>query len=123
MPDGQKESRIEYLKKSDSLLLKLPDITSAEYVIDLFYKAGICLQGFSGAIPLSWSELKAFSDLSGWMLNETESEMLMDMSKAYVASLNASKDVDAKAPYMTPEAIEAIEQAKKKRAEIKNRTR
>jgi hypothetical protein len=123
MPDGQKESRLEYLKKSDSLLLKLPGVTNAEYIVDLFYKSGICLHGFSGAIPLSWSELKAFSDLSGWMLNEVESDVIMDMSKAYVASLSASKDVDAKAPFMTDEATEAIEKAKKIRSQIKNRTR
>lgn len=77
MPDGSGENRASVLG------MKLPDLPLTETLHDVWHSLGMASVGSSGAVPLSWQELRAFADLSGCDIRPFEALCLIEMSRAY----------------------------------------
>lgn len=50
-------------------------------------------------MPLTWCEIKAWQDLSGSSLEFWESQLLREMSVAYVAQYNKSQEMSCAPPW------------------------
>lgn len=70
---------------------KLPPIKGAEYLIDMLFECG-----FS---ELKWSELAAWSEMTGTPLSSWESQALMAISKAYTFAISEYNGKEEPAPY------------------------
>jgi len=57
------------------------------------------MSGSMGRAPLTWSEVKSFSDQSGYMLSGWESEQLINMSREYCYMAHDADEIDCPAPY------------------------
>jgi plasmid maintenance system killer protein len=75
----------------------LPEING--YLSICFQLSGVCLTGSAGIIPLTWVELKAFSQQSGYELTGWESEQIIEMSRDYCHTSFQAKDFNFPAPY------------------------
>ena len=52
-----------------------------------------------GTIPISWVELKSFSDQSGYKLNGWESEQVIQMSRDYCSMSSKASEPNCPPPY------------------------
>lgn len=107
--DDVSKSRYKRLSERDieSPELKMPEIDSHEYVLSLFYETGMVLNGVNGAVPITWTELRNYSDQSGNVLTPWESSMVMKLSRAYCSAYHDGQDAAALPPYM-PDDIDSI---------------
>lgn len=76
------------LRRSETRAETLPVLDPAETAAEHWRAAGICGQGFSGPVPLTWQDLLAYATLSGLKKPAIFWEVLRDMSLAYVSALN-----------------------------------
>jgi len=100
--DDVSKSRYKRLSERDAEApeLKMPDIDSHEYVLEMFYETGMIMNGAHGAVPITWTELRNYSDQSGNVLTPWESSMVMKLSRAYCSAYHDGQDVAALPPYM-----------------------
>jgi hypothetical protein len=77
VPEGAEESRASVMG------MELPELPTKETLQDVWHSLGMALSGMSGAIPLSWQELRAFADLAGCDIKPFEALCLIEMSRAY----------------------------------------
>lgn len=94
--------------------LNMPPVNGGEYLVSSWHKCGMCLQGMSGAIPLTWQELDAYCSRSGANLDGWESEQIIAMSRAYVNMSRKADELNCHAPYvheLTEEQEQEIKQA------------
>jgi hypothetical protein len=84
----------------------LPHVDS--YLIDVWHELGRALSGGYGLVPLTFTEIKAYSD-SVYELNSFDCSMLSRMSREYVSEqAAASQDANRPAPHEGKANIEAI---------------
>ena len=75
----------------------------AEYLVLLFYEAGLCEQGINGAVTLSWKEINSWLDATKRSLSPWEVNMIRDMSKEYVSELHSASDKYRPMPFSESE--------------------
>lgn len=78
---------------------EIPD--SVKYLVPLFFELGMCKSGMSGALPIDWSDIAAWKEVTGRKVEGWECMLLRDMSLAYVSELSAAKDKRKTPPYMS----------------------
>lgn len=106
--------------KDEELELNLPQVT-AEYLVLLFYEAGICGSNMNGVVPLSWSEIIAWKEATQRELDIWETSQIMAMSKAYVSErVSAGDDPNILDP-ITRAVADEKEQQRLKAQEQMNR--
>jgi len=100
--DDVSKSRYKRLsdRDIDAPELKMPDVDSHDYVLEMFYETGMILNGAHGAVPITWTELRNYSDQSGNVLTPWESSMVMKLSRAYCSAYHDGQDAAALPPYM-----------------------
>ncbi len=100
--DDVSKSRYKRLsdRDIDSPELKMPDVDSHDYVLEMFYETGMIMNGAHGAVPITWTELRNYSDQSGNVLTPWESSMVMKLSRAYCSAYHDGQDAAALPPYM-----------------------
>ena len=100
--DDPSKQRIKRLAERDvdAPELKMPAIDSHDYILDIFYETGMVLNGAHGAVPISWTELRNYSDQSGSILTPWESSVVMKLSRAYCSAYHDGQDAAALPPYM-----------------------
>jgi hypothetical protein len=94
-----------WLKRAQRLRepLGLPQIGVGEYLIDAMFRLGpVRNNGMSVSAP-DWSEIEAFSRVTGRISEPWEAEVLYDMCHGYYGALIAGEDPLA----MSPVEIEA----------------
>ena len=64
-----------------------------------FYKAGPATPGLAGVVPISWSELRAWSEMTQTSIQPWMAEALMLMSRAYCAAHSEASDGPSAAPW------------------------
>jgi len=64
------------------------------FLIDCCRKCGMISRTGFGAAPLSWTEIKAWSELSGIILEHEEYEAVHLISASYASMLARAKDWD-----------------------------
>lgn len=100
--DDESKSRYKRLSEKDAEApeLKMPEVDSHEYVLEMFYETGMVMNGAHGAVPITWTELRNYSDQSGSVLTPWESSMVMKLSRAYCSAYHDGQDAAALPPYM-----------------------
>jgi len=84
----------------------------SEYLADWYCRAGRCLQGFSGIIPLTWQEINAFFSANKIYALDWEAEAIRRMSVAYCSwHSRTSQDKDIDPPLMPDDETLALIQA------------
>ena len=62
----------------------MPDIGTAEYLVQMLQNVGISSNNGMGLAPLSWTELDSWCKLTKTQLSPWESEMMVHLSRQYV---------------------------------------
>jgi len=109
------KSRIDTLTK-DHPAKCLPEING--YLSICFQLSGVCLTGSMGVIPLTWLEIKAFSQQSGYHLSGWESEQIFKMSSSYCQMACKAKELGCPPPYS--EGFDDEDQLQKMRERVNN---
>lgn len=65
----------------------------------MLFEVGLMKSGGMGSVPIDWSDIKAFMDCTGTDLNYYESKKIRELSRAYVNSLNSSKEESTPPPF------------------------
>lgn len=94
--DDDPASRAESLGDDDPAK-SLPEING--YLSKCFQLSGICLSGGMGLNALTWTEVDAFANRSGYPLNGWESEQIILMSRAYVNYSHKAKELNCPSPF------------------------
>ena len=63
--------------------VRLPDLPDSETLHEHWQELGCAVDSFDGLKPFSWSEIDAYSRLTGADLCPVEAQCLVDMSRAY----------------------------------------
>jgi hypothetical protein len=113
--EDETRSRIKRLSEShpNAPELKMPELDSHEYVLELFYESGMVLNGANGAVPITWTELRNYSDQSGAVLTPWESKMIINMSRAYCTAYHDGQSPSALPPWVddSQEALAAMRES------------
>ena len=101
VPQGAEKTRIDTVMKDvgNNPILSLPKMGDELYLISLLYSAGTVLQTGNGIIGLSWQEIKAWQDVTGFQLYPYELQIIKNMSVAYASEYSKASGKDAEAPY------------------------
>lgn len=100
----------------DSILLIMPDIGDAHYLVPLLFEAGTVEQNGMGISPLSWQEIDSWLSTTGLNVTTWELLTLKQMSEAYAAEFSQANKPDRPAPYshiVAPDEIDREAVAKK----------
>lgn len=102
MPDSKfnkhdRLSRADLYGRDSPTATKMPDCD--EVVKQAFLNCGCGLSGGMGLTPLTWCEIKAYSDLSRTNLSAWESDQVMMMSRTYCSFINKAKSETCVQPY------------------------
>jgi len=96
-PQDGRDNKSRYDDFGDSHpICKLPE--ADPLLVSHFRKVGPCMGQGMGAFPVTWQELKAYSDMSGSNLTAWEADQVMMMSQLYCSYLNIGKK-PCKPPY------------------------
>jgi hypothetical protein len=101
-------TRLERLEASGSQQVNMPELELAGYIAELAVEIG-----FARSTPLDWSELKAYSEMTGIYLTPWESKVIRQMSLAYVGQAAVSSDQECLPPYFGVNGKIDIEQRRK----------
>ncbi len=99
------EARLETLREGDPRL-QMP--IADESIIKYWFELGLCLNGGYGDSPLTYSEVKSYSDLVA-DLSPFESVSLVKMSAAYASEkAQATNDINRPSPHEGKADIDAM---------------
>ena len=117
-PDAKdnRASRIDSLPENH-IHRQMPDAGNADHLLGHLMQVGICSSGANGPVPLSWSELKSYIELSGAELDNWECETVIELSRAYVSTLAAARQPDMPPPFVTDDE-EALAVHKKEQVQL-----
>lgn len=112
VPEGSKKRRREELKE-DSIYLNLPEIGDdflSERLASLFLDLGFYSQSGLGPTTFTWSDLKAFQDVTQIEISPIEIFALRELSQEYLNQLELSK----KKTCIVPGAVELPTEEKRR---------
>lgn len=95
--DDSPKSRLSLLD-DDHPARRLPEAN--EFITKCFGMSGMFVSNGMGITPISWMELKAFNDLSGYELTGWESEQIIEMSRTFCYMNNKAQKLGCPAPYL-----------------------
>ena len=99
MPDKEKQPRLDRLQAVGSPLAELPEVDGCEYLITYLMDVGPAANNGMGQAPVSYSEIKAWAELTDTRLSPWDAEMIRRLSRVYVQESIRAKDPGAPAPY------------------------
>ena len=77
--------------------LERPPLDAADHLIEHLFDIG----PVSGDSPISYQDIKAWSDITGHVLDGWEASTLRQMSSAYLAEYHAASEPNRQPPYTT----------------------
>jgi len=101
VPSGSEKARIETVMRdiNDNPILDLPKIGKEIYLVSLLYSAGTHAQTGNGIVGLSWQEIKAWQEVTGFGLYSWELQIIKEMSRAYATEYYQACQKGAEPPY------------------------
>ena len=84
-------------------MLEMPKIDYAEYLIGFANEVGLYHHGSFGIVPISWVDVKAWSDLTSTPLTAWESSTILLLSKTFVSYFNEVNEKSVPPPYQPAE--------------------
>lgn len=100
-PAAKRKSRLQMQPETADIYLPPMDPDFA-YLYDTLIEAGPTSTGPGGAIPLTWSDLMAWSAGTGIDLQPWEARTVRALSSAWVAETRRAEDREALAPWAEP---------------------
>lgn len=88
-------------------MLSMPDIETdyaAGYLIGLLQEAGLMSSTGMGPVPLSWTEILAWKNVTGLSVSNWDLLTIKMLSEEYVGELVQATDPNRKAPYSQEDA-------------------
>lgn len=76
-----------------------PEVGAGQHLVEMLFQVG----PFRGDLPLSEADLEAWERRRGIELPPWQAELVVDMSKAYMAEMHAAKNYHAAPPW--PDAV------------------
>ena len=67
--------------------LSAPELPHTERLAEVWRDLGFARDGFAGAVPFEWAEIKAYADLTACDLAPCEASCLVDMSRTYCVEI------------------------------------
>lgn len=108
---GEEKTRLAKLADDGVLWAPLPRVECGGYLLHYLQDVGPVMNGAMGAVPLSFSEIGSWADLTGTELQPWEAQMLRRLSLVYLAQSQRSTAHDCPSPWVAPvldrEAISA----------------
>ncbi len=105
-PEKQDQTRYERYM-TDGIAIVIPEV-KCMYLFEYLLKMGVmCFSGMVN-VPLTWSEIKSWSELTGTVFSVWEVQTLRRASEIYVEQVDLSRKADAP----MPERIIVQDQAK-----------
>ena len=77
----------------------MPDLGPAQYLANYWFELGLVGNGAMVPVAISATELLAWQQGSGVELTPWEFRVLREMSRAYIASMNAAENPECQPPY------------------------
>ena len=71
--------------------MELPPVSKGSYLLEILGELGYAKNGFNGAVPIDFTDIKAYTELAGVILTPWEALTLRNLSIAYAIE-NANKD-------------------------------
>jgi hypothetical protein len=81
-------------------VLPLPDCPS-EQLVKWLFEIGPVMSSGMGPMPITWSELKAWQELTGTELEPWEARTLVALSREFAGEAVAAAKIDCPAPFST----------------------
>lgn len=100
------ESRLSTIieKSPDSPLLQMPELPDqSAYIINHVIEVGTTMSSGLGVTPLSWTEIKSWSELTMTDLTSWEASLIMELSRTFTSNYNKFDDKDFPTPYIIEE--------------------
>lgn len=104
-PSKQEKTRHTLYSEADqpSILLDLPNVDYAEYLLNYLYEVGFSKPSSMGIRPIDWIDLNNWSQVTHTELTNWESLTMIYLSKVYVEQWYASNEKIVPAPYQQEE--------------------
>lgn len=95
------ESRLESFRKlhGEDYKMELPPLESFSFLIELLFEVGPFLSTGMGFIPLTFSELESWQNLTNTELSSWEVTAIQKLSTAYVTEYSEASDKEQPKPY------------------------
>jgi hypothetical protein len=90
---------LETYTRIGSPLASLPPVDGAYYLIDYLMELGPANSNGMGLSPVSYSEIRDYSEITNTHLTPWDAHMLRHLSRVYVGQYNLSKEINTPAPY------------------------
>ncbi len=98
-PPPDTRSRAERLRDDGIDPVPMPPITAGMHLLEWFLDVGPVAPGAMGPVPIGYTDLQAWAQLSGTPLQPWQAATLRRMSRAYAAELRAAEAHDAPPPW------------------------
>lgn len=103
MPDKEtktdrRENRATRLENIDPDALTLPEIETHQRLITWLDEIGYYASGANGPVEIPWTEIQAWSQMTGTEITQKEALALKSLSRAYVGQYHKSSDPLASDP-------------------------
>lgn len=123
--DKKKDTRNRYKRYSqknpEAPELEMPDISGAEYIIELLHECGPVGSNGYGVEGLKWSEIQSWLQLTGLFLCPWEVSLIKELSNAFASEFNNSNGKDVPPPYTAlPKVLPTKEELNAKFSSIFN---
>jgi len=107
VPKGQKAPtflpRHEQLKR-DGIAPKMPP-NPAPYLVERLVEIGLTEAAGMGASPISWSQIDAWSRLTGTVLQPWEARLLRRLSAEYLSMSRTAESLQCAPPWRAPVSV------------------
>ena len=77
----------------------MPDLGAAQYLANFWFELGLVGTGSMGPVAINATELLAWQQGSGVELTPWEFRVIREMSRSYIASMNAAENPECPPPY------------------------
>lgn len=105
-PEDEEISRHSVIKRAgDTAALDPPPLEGCGHLIEWLFECGPINNGGMGQAPISWTDIKDWSSLTGINITGWEAGVLKKLSSAYLSEYQQAKDPVRIAPYQ-PELTE-----------------
>ena len=84
----------------------MPPIDGGEYIYNWLDELGMCAHGINGPVPISFTEVSHWSNVTSTDIESWEAGLLVKLSKQYTYQTNISSKKDCEAPFQNEVTVE-----------------
>ena len=108
VPEGWEQNRWQRHEAATGQAPELPPLQSGQYLVDALAELRFADSFQGGLRSVSWTEIKAYGELTEAISEPWEARMLKGMSEAYVTGRSLGKQPLAKPPWDGSRLVSAV---------------